>query len=211
MSKKIEDIVRDLWVAINEEGREVRVSEIDADALKELESQGFIKVFGDRLSLTDKGEDLGRKIIRLHRLTERLLLDVLGMEEEVYERVACDIEHVITEELEEAICTLLGHPKICPHGKPIPPGRCCINHERLVERIVYSLNELYPGDEGKLSYIYSRSPELINRLMSLGLVPGRKIKVLKRFPSYIIQIENTRIALDEEVAKNIYVVKLRKP
>ncbi len=207
MRKKVEDVIRDLWIAINEDKREVRTSEIDVSILKELERQGFIEVHGDKLKLTDKGEELGRKIIRLHRLTERLLFDILGMEEEIYEKAACSLEHVVTEELEEAICTLLGHPKICPHGKPIPPGRCCVNHEKLVKRIVYPLNELYPGDEGKLSYIYSRSPELVNRLMSLGLIPGRRIKVLKKFPSYIVQVGNTQIALDEEIAKNIYVIK----
>ncbi len=207
MRKKIEDIIRDLWIAINENKKEVSINDVDAYILKELEKQGFIEIQGNKLRLTNKGEELGRKIIRLHRLTERLLFDILGMEEEIYEKTACNLEHVITEELEEAICTLLGHPKICPHGKPIPPGKCCINHEKLVKRVVYPLNELFPGDEGKLSYIYSRNPGLINRLMSLGLIPGRRIKVLKKFPSYIVQVGNTQIALDEEIAKNIYVIK----
>ncbi len=206
MSEKLENLVRDLWIAIKEEGREVGDKELSPDDLEELEKAGYVRREGGRIVLTNEGERVGRKLVRLHRLTERLLSDVLGMEEEVYERVACRVEHLIPEELEEAVCTLLGHPRLCPHGKPIPPGGCCLSGKRYVETVVHPLTELEEGGSGRISYIYVENPQVMTRLMNLGLRPGRRVTVLKRFPAYIVQVGNTQVALDYEVASRIYVV-----
>ncbi len=206
MSEKLENLVRDLWIAIKEEGREVREKDLDPSDLVELEKTGYVRREKGRIVLTDKGEEAGRKLVRLHRLTERLLSDVLGMEEEVYEKVACRVEHLIPEELEEAVCTLLGHPRVCPHGKPIPPGSCCLAGKRYVETVVHPLTELEEGGSGRISYIYVENPQVMTRLINLGLRPGRRVTVLKRFPAYIVQVGNTQIALDTEIAGRIYVV-----
>ncbi|MBF0553950.1 MAG: transcriptional regulator, partial [Nitrospirae bacterium] len=78
------------------------------------------------VALTIKGEERARRIIRAHRLAERLLFDVMGMTKNI-EEGACEFEHMVTPALVDSICTMLGHPKESPQGLPIPPGVCCDN------------------------------------------------------------------------------------
>jgi putative ABC transport system ATP-binding protein len=78
------------------------------------------------LDLTSKGRQRAADIIRRHRLAERLFTDSLAMDSETeIEQQACKFEHILSPEATDKICTFLGHPKTCPHGAPIPPGRCC--------------------------------------------------------------------------------------
>lgn len=205
--KRKEDVLRELWIKLEEEKVEVKVEQIERKVLSALKREDYITIKNRKVFLTEKGKRKGMEMVRLHRLTERLLSDILEMSEELYEKATCSVEHAITPELEEAICTLLGHPPICPHGKLIPRGKCCIKNQDKIERIIYNLTQLHPGDFGRISYIYSTNPALISRMISLGIAPGRKIKLLRKFPSYIIQIGNTQIAIDEELAKNINVIK----
>ena len=62
------------------------------------------------------------QLIRAHRLAEKLIHDVLGGK---FEDEACEFEHIASPKLVDSICTMLGHPKECPHGLPIPEGDCC--------------------------------------------------------------------------------------
>ena len=168
--------------------------------------EGLIKIENGKIALTEEGEKRARKIIRLHRLAERLLNDVLGMGESQIEESACRFEHIISDEVEEAICTLLGHPTVCPHGLPIPPGNCCMKGEREVERLIFRLSELSPGDEGVIKYIVG-GKDLSDKVVSFGLLPGERLKVIRVFPSFVIQIGNTQFALDRELASAIFVLK----
>ena len=120
--------------------------------------------------------------MRRHRLAERLFTDVLEIRESTIHGHACTLEHAIPEEVEEAICTLLGHPKECPHGKPIPPGRCCKIHRKVVETIVVSLAEMEEGERGRIAYLLTRKLPRMHRLMSLGIVPGTEVEVLQKTP-----------------------------
>jgi len=101
----------------------------DADIIDELSSGDLVELSADgsKIKFTKKGEDYGRRIVRAHRLAERLLYDVLGGD---FESGACEFEHIITPELVDSICILLGHPKTCPHGSPIPQGQCCTESRR---------------------------------------------------------------------------------
>ena len=66
------------------------------------------------------------RIIRRHRLAERLFTDTLAMDSETeIEQQACKFEHILSPEATDKICAFLGHPQTCPHGSPIPPGPCC--------------------------------------------------------------------------------------
>ena len=70
-----------------------------------------------------------------HRLAERLFRDVLGIhDEDEIESSACKFEHILSPDVTERICTLLGHPTACPHGSPIPKGDCCDSHRVLEPR-----------------------------------------------------------------------------
>jgi putative ABC transport system ATP-binding protein len=75
--------------------------------------------------LTESGARRARDVVRRHRLAERLFTDTFAIEDAEAHQQACRFEHIITPELDQRICSFLGHPKTCPHGNPIPPGPCC--------------------------------------------------------------------------------------
>ena len=93
---------------------------------------GLLEIEGGEPLFTPSGEFRARNIIRRHRLAERLFMDVLSIrDEEEVESNACKFEHILSPDVTDRICTLLGHPTACPHGSPIPPGECCIERRSL--------------------------------------------------------------------------------
>ncbi len=87
---------------------------------------GLVKVENGRERFTPKGESRARDVIRRHRLAERLFMDVLNIHDEhEVETSACKFEHILSPEVTDRMCSLLGHPDACPHGSPIPKGPCC--------------------------------------------------------------------------------------
>jgi DtxR family Mn-dependent transcriptional regulator len=89
-----------------------------------LVEHGYAELLDDRsLRLTDKGRDVAVSIVRRHRLAERLLFDVIGLEWEKVHREAARWEHAISADVEEKLVALLGDPATCPHGNPIPGSR----------------------------------------------------------------------------------------
>jgi len=87
---------------------------------------GLVSINGADVLFTPKGEERARSVIRRHRLAERLFMDVLALRDEgSIEKNACTLEHILSSEVTDRICTFLGHPRTCPHGSPIPPGQCC--------------------------------------------------------------------------------------
>ena len=181
---------------------------VDDEILSELERNGLVKITGTEIALTAEGKMKAGPIIRRHRLAERLLVDVLGMSFDEMEESACEYEHTLAPGLTEAICTLLGHPRECPHGSPIPEGDCCKRAENSVTTFVKSLDTLEVGDEIRISFIRKGDPVLIGKLVSFGVSPGKKIKIRQKFPAYVIQIENTQIALEQDIAAGIYGLKV---
>src|SRR5262249_33120734 len=84
---------------------------------------GLVAVENGREEFTEKGEARARSVIRRHRLAERLFMDVLSIHDEAeIEASACKFEHILSPEVTDRMCTLLGHPIACPHGSPIPKG-----------------------------------------------------------------------------------------
>ena len=87
---------------------------------------GLVAVKDGVARFTPVGETRARDVIRRHRLAERLFMDVLSIRDEVeIESSACKFEHILSPEVTDRMCTLMGHPTECPHGSPIPPGECC--------------------------------------------------------------------------------------
>jgi putative ABC transport system ATP-binding protein len=87
---------------------------------------GLVEVEDGREQFTAKGYDRARDVIRRHRLAERLFMDVLNIHDEYeVEQSACKFEHILSPEVTDRMCALLGHPDACPHGSPIPSGECC--------------------------------------------------------------------------------------
>lgn len=202
-SEDIENLLKEIYVKTVEEGDDEYTVHSEEMRAK-LVSLGYLDGDG---RLTKKGLEKAKKIIRLHRLAERLLHDVLRASEHEVESSACRFEHVISEEVEEAICTLLGHPSVCPHGREIPKGECCIRGEEEVRSLVVRLTSLSPGEEGEIKYL-SGDEEIIKKVISIGLLPGKKVKVLRVFPTFLVQVGNTQIALDERIGEAIHVMRV---
>lgn len=178
----------------------------EADALiKKMVGQNLINLTDRGVSLTNEGKEKATEIIRRHRLAECLLKDVFEVKTGVMETSACEFEHILVKEVTESICTFLGHPNKCPHGKPIPPGNCCKQYKLNVSPLIKTIKEMETGSSGKITYITSRAKFTLGRLASMGIIPGQEIKLIQKSPSYIISIENTTLALDESLASQIYV------
>lgn len=211
VSHKAEEVMEALWAKIMEGGQEgvsLEVVGLDASSpiLKELLEEGLVrKVDADMLVLSGAGKVEAEKMIRRHRLAERLLVDVLETRSLQMEEAACQFEHALHEGIDENICTLLGHPKACPHGMPIPEGPCCKRAEKTSRKLVSCLADLAPGQKGKIAYLHVRQSQELQKLTSLGVLPGMEISLISRFPSYVFQVGLSQFAVDREMAEEIYV------
>jgi putative ABC transport system ATP-binding protein len=85
----------------------------------------LVEMRNTAVHLTETGNRRARDVVRRHRLAERLFKDTFAIDDSEAHTQACKFEHIISPELDQRICTFLGHPKTCPHGNPIPPGDCC--------------------------------------------------------------------------------------
>ncbi len=168
----------------------------------EMEKDSLIIIKEDKIHFTEKGRYRARDITRRHLLAERLFADVLDLKD--FEEDACRFEHVISPEVEEAICTFLGHPPTCPHGRSIPKGNCCKIYTREVKPLVHPLADMEVGSTARVVFITTTA---MDKLTAIGLMPGGIIKLQQKKPSYVVGIDETTIAIDEEIAKGIYVKK----
>jgi DtxR family Mn-dependent transcriptional regulator len=96
----------------------------------------------------------------------------------------------------------------CPHGKKIPPGRCCKASRRQVMPIVIPLTELPVSSDAKIVFITTPHHRRFGRLVNLGVVPGGKITLLQKKPSYLMKIGSTEVAIDSDIASEIYVRRI---
>ncbi|MEX2702417.1 MAG: metal-dependent transcriptional regulator [Candidatus Baldrarchaeota archaeon] len=151
--------------------------------------------------LTDKGRKVAIKIIRRHRLSERFLTDILGLDWcEVHEH-ACKLEHAITDKVEEKLNEKLGGPTVCPHGNPIPTPSGEIIFEEDIP-----LSELQPAEEAIITRITDENPALLRRLIAIGILPGVKITVKEKSPlggALVLKIGDYEVALGHDVASKI--------
>lgn len=206
LSDNAQEILENLWINIEEKKQSVDIGGLrDSPALKELLEGGYIKTLEDRIDLTEKGLKEARACVRRHRLAERLMADIFDLKKGIIHEAGCKFEHVLHEELEENICTLLGHPTECPHGSPIPSGKCCEEFKTHPEPIVKNLSDLKKGETGVIAYIHTREKKGLQKLMALGALPGSNIKLIQRFPSYVFQIGHSQFAIDKQLAQKIFV------
>jgi len=168
---------------------------------------GLLQMEDNRMVLKERGEEKAREIIRRHRLTERLLSEIFEMSEEEVEEEACKLEHILSPSVTESVCTFLGHPPTCIHGKPIPRGECCTKFKKEMKPLVIPLDELGLGEEGRIVFIAPKSHQRLDRLSTLGIVPGSIVRMHQKNPSHVLQIGETTLALDKDIVRDIYVKK----
>jgi DtxR family Mn-dependent transcriptional regulator len=190
------DSVNDLKNTLNSGYDENLTDELISEDLAELDKDNT------KITLTKKGQEHARRLIRAHRLAERLLYDVLGGD---FESGACEFEHTVTPELIDSICILLGHPKTCPHGSPIPEGQCCKDSRRTAQSSVVPLVELKIGQSARIAYVNCKSDQQLHKIDSLCIRPGAVVTLHQRYPTYVIECEGSNIAMDEHIASNICV------
>ena len=155
--------------------------------------------------LSDSGWEAAESIIRRHRLTERLLTDLLGLQWHEAHEEAHRIEHAISPRVEEQILAVLGRPATCPHGNPIPG----VATGRPPE--TSPLDSVAEGAEVVIENITEDAEEdveLLQYLQRNGLVPGARLKVVEVAPynaTITVKLDGSRVALGMTTAAVIHV------
>ena len=229
LSEPTQELLETLWEQ-SEEGSTGALAELEeAPGFEQLSQMGYITVVDGELELTERGLPEAEAVIRRHRLAERLMADVLDVGPASFEAASCQLEHILYAELEDKVCQLLGHPRLCPHGKPIPEGRCCRERaQQPVEsaapgrprrrmrrggregaiqtaKLVAPLTDIEIGEGGRVAYLSTHENSRMRELMAIGLVPGMEIRLLRRSPAYVFSVGESEFAVDEEMAKAVYV------
>lgn len=209
--RREQEMLEAVWTAREDGSSEVaeiarRAGIEDSDAvLGALAAQGLVTLEDGRATLTETGEREAAEIIRRHRLAEVLLSQVMALDEDGVETEACEFEHSLNPEVVDSICTLLGHPRTCQHGKPIPSARCCEKFWTEVQPIIQRLSDLKVGQTGQITFIAPRFHSRLDRLGCLGIVPGAEIRLHQKFPAFVIAIGETTVAVDRDIADEIFV------
>ena len=181
-----------------------------------MERDGLVVVSGDRhLELTINGRRKAVHVMRKHRLAERLLSDVIGLEWEFVHDEACRWEHVMSEQVERKILEMLGHPTESPYGNPIP-GLDELGDSPAVAFMagVTNLVEVVAGSPAPVTAVIRRlgepvqfDPELLAQLKNAGVMPGNS-GVFSALGSYVL-VEvagfDEGLELPNEVASHIFV------
>lgn len=187
------------------EDSRTRVTAADVD---DLVAAGYVERAGDGVRFTGAGRAAATAVMRRHRLAEMLLYTLLGVDRGLASEIGCLVEHGLREEMLDAVCTLLGHPSACPHGKPIPPGACCRDRRTEVPCQIVPLTELRSGQRARIVYIKPRVHDRVHRLSALGLNPGEVVEIHRRHPAFVLRYGEGEIALDSDVAADIQVSRL---
>ncbi len=194
-----------LWITNEEENAAATIAAQPSEDFQELIQLGLVIIDGQQPCLTEIGKKEAAMAIRRHRLAERMLSDVLVTDSALIDDRACSLEHALFDGVDESICTLLGHPTVCPHGKPIPPGRCCEQMRTTINSLISPLKELKRGQAGKIAYLHMNNPNQLRKLMAMGVLPGVAVLVKETYPSYVFEAGYSQFAVDEEIAADIYV------
>lgn len=146
------------------------------NTVERLKKKGFVtRVSYKGVKLTGKGRKIALQVIRRHRLSERLLVDILKMEWNRVHEMACKLEHSLTEEMLNNLEKTLNYPKTCPHGNPIPNKQ-----GRILEEKTRSLLALSAGERAMVVRVVEEEPSLLAYFKRLGLIPGALVEVLEK-------------------------------
>jgi DtxR family Mn-dependent transcriptional regulator len=177
-----------------------------SEMVRRLTAEGWVDSRERSLHLTPKGRSRAESVVRKHRLAERLLTDVIGLPWHKTHMEACRWEHVISDDVEQRLVTLLGNPATCPHGNPIPGA----GRQRADLRAVA---ELEPGDQVRLERVTEQVEVDLDALIYLdehGFIPGADAEVRSRAPDGTITLDLKKgdkdsIALGPALAAQLYV------
>jgi DtxR family Mn-dependent transcriptional regulator len=171
--------------------------------VRRLVSDGYLDVTNRVLSLTPKGRTQAEAVVRKHRLAERLLTDVIGLAWDKAHEEAGRWEHVISDEVEALLITLLGNPTTCPHGNPIPGARNAAPP-------LAALAGCRPGDRVRLERVTEQvevDQEALTYLASHGFTPGTDAQVKTKAPdgTFVLTLPTGSIAVGPALSHQLYV------
>lgn len=172
--------------------------------LRRLEAQCLVERAPDGgVLLTDAGLRSALDIVRRHRIAERFLVDVLGLDMSEAHEDACLLEHALSPRVLLALEEYLDSPDVCPHGYPIPAsdGSVATVHGR-------PLSDLVQGESAVVLQIAEDDGAVLSYLEGLGLVPGKQVTVVEVAPfngPLVVEVENSRPALAREIAARVLV------
>lgn len=187
-----------------------------SQTIARMERDGLVIVSADRhLELTDAGRARATEVLRKHRLAERLLSDVIGLEWSRVHDEACRWEHVMSEDVERRLCEILDHPTESPYGTPIP-GLAALGEQSAPAFLdgVESLVEFVPADGAEMEGTIRRlgepvqfDPVLLEEMSNANLVPGVRATFSRqgRFIRAIAVDRAEGLDIPEEVASHIFV------
>ncbi|WP_188543729.1 metal-dependent transcriptional regulator [Rhodococcoides trifolii] len=178
-----------------------------------MERDGLVQVAGDRhLELTEKGRALAVSVMRKHRLAERLLVDVIGLDWGEVHAEACRWEHVMSEEVELRLVQILDNPTTSPYGNPIPGlallgiNRPVEPPETLVRLTDLPLGEAVPVVVRRLAEHLQSFPEIIGELRDAGVVPDAHVIALRTVYSVVVTVPgHSSFDIPEELAHTVQV------
>ncbi len=188
------------------------------EMLKRLVRDGYIEMDVKRVvTLTEAGYQAAEAVLRRHRLTERFLADMLGLQwHEVHEE-AHRLEHFISGAVEARVIAGLNHPTTCPHGNPIP-GLVPSARTYLKDRGALRLSTIGVGKQATIlciSEVVEDEEALILHLHEKGLTPDTQLTVLANEPSqesegenFCLHVDEREVCISEAVAAKIWVTKL---
>ncbi len=184
-----------------------------------MERDGLVSVEGDRhLELSDEGRTLAIRVMRKHRLAERLLIDVIGLEWEDVHTEACRWEHVMSETVERRLLEILDHPTVSPYGNPIPGlAELGDDEDRVEEAFLSGVESLdsVVGDGEEVSVIIGRIAEpvqtdeqLMAVLRRVGARPGQVVTVARAVEGVLIASGGESAEIDADAASHLFVRRL---
>lgn len=186
------------------------------EMLKRLVRNGYVEMDNKRqVTLTEAGNQAAEAVLRRHRLTERFLADMLGMQWHQVHEEAGRLEHFISGAVEERVIASLNNPTTCPHGNPIP-GSVPSARTYLKDQGAIRLSTLAHGEKAAvllISEVVEDEEALILYLHEKGLTPGTELTVLSQAvgntsdEDFRLQVEGREVHISEAVASKIWVTR----
>jgi DtxR family Mn-dependent transcriptional regulator len=181
-----EDYLKAIWELVQEEQEPIsaRLAEdlgvtppAVTAALKRMTRGGYLHVRRDgRIELTAKGESTARHLVLRHRLAEKLLTDVIGLEWERAHEEAERLEHGISSEVVELLLKRFGRDSRCPHGVPLLGGMAKLRRKFGAVR----LSDAEVGRSYEVLRVYEKDPKFLDFVSGLNLRPGARVRVYQR-------------------------------
>lgn len=209
---KIDLALGEIWLLSREGKKDLGLlkkyfqDKYDEDFLPALKQKNYIVLHNKKIQLIPLGEKRAQNFLRKYHLAKKFANDILEVGYDELDEFALNLQESFTESITDRVCTFLGHPRYGLNRKEVVfPGKCCETVSPEASEVVIPATKLSLGEEATIAYVSTRSQPVLHQLMAFGVYPGCSIRLIQNYPAYIIQSEDQEIAIEEKVAKGIYV------